>query len=264
MDLGLKGQKALIMGGSKGIGFKIAEVLAVEGADVALFARSKDRLYDSASKIEELTKVTPLVFAGDAKRNGDIKKAVEGLYEQFGQINILVNCVGGYTPSSFLETSDIAFLKLLETKLMGYIKAMREVIPIMKKQNSGRILNIAGNSGKFAGYPPRPHAGSVNAAVINISKAVADDVAPFNILVNSVSPGITLSEHAKHIINTQAVKKNISFEDSAKELTNNIPLGSLGEPKDIADLVAFLVSPRNRWITGTAISVDGGTNRSIV
>jgi 3-oxoacyl-[acyl-carrier protein] reductase len=260
MDLGLQGQKALIMGANRGIGYQIAETLAAEGADVGIFARSEERLQEAAYKIHKVAGKRPLVLSGDSRKNEDIEMAVQKTHQRFGRIDILVNCIGGYTPGSFMEMSDETLMGLMETKWLGYIRAMRAVIPIMREQKSGHILNLAGNSGKNPGYP---HAGSANASVINITKVVADEVGPDRILVNCIAPGITLTEHAQHIMETQAKRNNISYEESVKRIADKIPLGFLGEPQDVADLAVFLVSPRNRWITGTAISVDGGTNRSV-
>lgn len=260
MDLGLKGEKALVMGANKGIGYQIAETLSIEGAKVAIFARDEGRLHDAAYKIHRMSGERPLVLCGDSRNREDVERAVEKTHSQFGQIDILVNCVGGYTPGKFMDMDDEVFLNLMQTKWLGYIRAMRAVIPIMQKQRKGHILNLAGNSGKNPGYP---HAGSVNAAVINITKVVADEVAKDNILVNCIAPGITWTEHSRHIMETQAKLSGITLEQSIERVTDKIPLGFIGEPKDIAELAAFLVSPRNRWITGTAISVDGGTNRSI-
>lgn len=260
MDLQLQNQVAIVTGANRGIGYKIAENLAREGAIVAIFARTEERLLESAKMIQESSGNDPLVLVGDSKNKGDIEKAVQKTVDKFGKINILVNCMGGYTPSKFMELTDDDFMNLMETKWLGYIRAMRAVIPIMRQQKGGKILNIAGNSGKNPGFA---HAGSVNAAVINITKVVSDEVAPDHILVNCIAPGITLTEHANHIIKTQAMKSNISYEESVKRTVAKIPLGVLGEPKDIAALATFLVSPVNGWINGTAISVDGGTNRSV-
>lgn len=137
---------------------------------------------------------------------------------------------------------------------------MRAVVPIMRRQRSGHILNIAGNSGKS---PGNPHAGVVNSSVMNVSKVLSDEVAEDRIPVNCICPGMTWTEHCRHIVETQAESANIPYEEMVKRTAGKIPLGFLGEPGDIADLAVFLVSPRNRWITGTAISVDGGTTRSI-
>lgn len=260
MDLGLKEQTALIMGGSRGIGYQIAETLAIEGAEVAIFARSAERLKKAADRIQDVAGKRPLSLAGDSTKKEDIEDTVRSACQHLGRIDILVNCVGGYTPGTFMELADEVWMNLLETKLMGYIRAMRAVVPIMKEQGSGRILNLAGNSGKS---PGNPHAGVVNSSVMNASKALSNEVGGNQILVNCICPGMTWTEHCQHIIEVQAEAENVSYEDMVERTANKIPLGFLGEPRDIAELTAFLVSPRNRWITGTAISVDGGTIRSI-
>jgi 3-oxoacyl-[acyl-carrier protein] reductase len=260
VDLGLKGQNALVIGSNRGIGYQVAETLSAEGVDVALFARNEKRLQEAADKIKRKTGKTPLVLPGDSKKKENIESAVDQTHQKFGGIDILVNSAGGYTPGSFMEITDETFMGLMETKWLGCIRFMRTVIPIMKKQRGGRILNFAGNSGKNPGFP---HAGSVNAAITNITKVVSDEVGPDQILVNCIAPGITLTEHSKHIIETQGDRKHISYDDSLQQFISKVPLGFLGEPKDVADIAVFLVSPRNRWISGTAISVDGGTNRAV-
>lgn len=259
MDLGLKGQKALIMGANRGIGYQIAETLAVEGAEVGIFARDEARLQEAADGIRKIAGRRPLVVAGDARRREDIESAVRETHRHLGHIDILVNCVGGYTPNTFMGLTDEEFVDLMRTKWLGYVRAMRAVVPIMKAQKGGHILNVAGNSGK---NPGNPHAGSVNAAVMNVSKCVADEVGPDRILVNCVCPGITLTEHSQHIMQTQAEVNDVSYEEMVERTAGKIPLGSLGRVQDVADLSVFLVSPRNEWITGIAVSVDGGTNRN--
>ncbi len=260
MDLGLKGQKALIMGASRGIGYQIAETLAVEGAEVGIFARDEDRLHEAADAIHKTASQLPLIVAGDARKREDIESAVQETHRHLSRIDILVNCVGGYTPNTFMGLTDEDFVDLMQTKWLGYVRAMRAVVPIMKAQNAGRILNVAGNSGK---NPGNPHAGSVNSAVMNVSKCVADEVGPDRILVNCICPGITLTEHSRHIMHAQAELNDASYEKMVEMTVAKIPLGFLGRVQDVADLAVFLVSPRNEWITGTAISVDGGTNRYI-
>lgn len=260
MDLGLTGRKALVMGASRGIGYKIAETLAAECAEVAVFARSEDRLREAADDIEKVSGERPRVLPGDSTRKEDIEKTVQRAHERFGRIDILVNCMGGYTPGKFMDLPDEAFTDLIQTKLLGYIRSMRAVVPIMQAQGSGHVLNIAGNSGI---NPGNPHAGVVNSSVMNVSKVLSDEVGADNILVNCICPGMTWTGHCKHIMETQAEAANVSYEDMVGRTAGKIPLGFLGEPKDIADLGVFLVSPRNRWITGASISVDGGTIRSI-
>ncbi len=260
MDLGLKGQRALVMGAGRGIGYQIAETLTVEGAEVGIFARDEGHLQEAADGIHETAGRRPLVVAGDARSREDIESAVRETHRHLGGIDILVNCVGGYTPGSFMGLTDDEFVDLMQTKWLGYVRAMRAVVPLMKARNSGWILNLAGNSGK---NPGNPHAGSVNAAVINASKCLADEVGPDRILVNCLCPGITLTEHSRHIMVTQAEMNGVPYDEMVERTRAKIPLGELGDPRDVADLAVFLVSPRNRWITGTTISVDGGTNRGI-
>lgn len=260
MDLGLTGRKALVMGASRGIGYQIAETLAVEGAEVAIFARSRDLLREAADNIEKVSGERPHILPGDSTKKEDIEKTVQRTHQHFDRIDILVNCMGGYTPGKFMDLPDEAFTDLIQTKLLGYIRSMRAVVPIMQAQRSGHILNIAGNSGR---NPGNPHAGVVNSSVMNVSKVLSDEVGGDNILVNCICPGMTRTDHCKHIIGTQAEAAGVSYEEMVGRTAGKIPLGFLGEPKDIADLAVFLVSPRNRWITGTAISVDGGTIRSI-
>lgn len=260
MDLGLAGRKALVMGASRGIGYEIAETLATEGAEVAIFARRKDLLRAAADDIEKVSGERPHVLPGDSTRKEDIEKTVQGAYRRLGRIDILVNCMGGYTPGSFMELPDEAFTDLIQTKLLGYIRSMRAAVPIMQAQGAGHILNVAGNSGR---NPGNPHAGVVNASVMNVSKVLSDEVGGDGILVNCICPGMTRTEHCKHIIETQAEAAGVSYEEMVERTAGKIPLGFLGEPRDIADLAVFLVSPRNRWITGATISVDGGTLRSI-
>jgi 3-oxoacyl-[acyl-carrier protein] reductase len=265
MDLGLKGRVALVTGASRGIGKACALVLAEEGCHVAICARSKAALDEAAREIGAVG-VEVLTVEADVTRLEDIKSFVSQTAEKFGHIDILVNNAGTGRLSDLLTFPDDEFRYNLDLMLFGVMRCAREVVPYMRKQGRGRIINISSIFGKQPGglvdYD------SIKAAVIMYTKDLANYLAKDNILVNAVCPGpirTPLWEGPGQLGEQLGKFIGMSGPDAINWFAQqNIPLGHHGMPEDIANMVAFLASDKAKFITGQAINVDGGMVKAYI
>lgn len=262
MDLGLRDKTALITGGSKGIGRAVARALAAEGARVMICARDAENLARTAREIEAGTGRRVETFAADlGEREGVAGAAVEAV-RRLGRLDILVNNAGAIKAGDFLTTPDEAWLDGWRLKLLGYIRMAREVFPHMQRQGGGRIVNVVGAAAR---NPAATYmmGGAANAALINFTKALADLGASSNILVTAVSPGPVKTERWEALTRQQAAAAGKDVETFEKERAPGFPLGRIALPEEVADLVCFLASERASFLTGIAITVDGGITRGV-
>ena len=262
MDLGLRDKTALVTGGSKGIGRAVAGALAAEGARVMICARDAETLARTAREIEAGTGRRVETFAADlGEREGVAGAAVEAV-RRLGRLDILVNNAGAIKAGDFLTTPDEAWLDGWRLKLLGYIRMAREVFPHMQRQGGGRIVNVVGAAAR---NPAATYmmGGTANAALINFTKALADLGASSNILVTAVSPGPVKTERWEALNRQQAAAAGKDVETFEKERATGFPLGRIALPEEVADLVCFLASERASFLTGIAITVDGGITRGV-
>lgn len=257
MDLGLKGKRALITGGSMGIGKAAAAALAAEGCRVAIAARGKDALERAAQEIGG----EALAVQADCTRPADVRRMVAELLGRFGGIDILVNSIGAAKSGPFLEQPEEEWRESLELKLFGVVRCCREVVPHMQRARWGRIVNVIGHRGRQPESQAMP-AGVANAGLINFTKALADELARDGVLVNGVSPCPMQTRRLDYMVKAKAAIMNISEEAARAQFLRDIPIGRFAEPHEIAPLIAFLASERNSYITGTTIAIDGGATRA--
>jgi 3-oxoacyl-[acyl-carrier protein] reductase len=265
MDLGLKGKVALITGGTRGIGMSCARVLGDEGCTVAICARGKEGLSAAAEEIRA-TGAEVLAIRADMSVREDVKNFVDAAANKLGRIDILVNNAGAGRLSDLMELPEEEFRRNIDLMLFGVINCSKEVIPHMRTQGGGRIINISSIFGKQPGglvdYD------SIKAAVIMFTKDLANYLAPSNILVNAVCPGpihTPLWEGPGQLGEQLGKLMGMSGPEAIKVFAKqNIPLGHHGDPEDIAHMVAFLASERAKFITGQAINVDGGMVKAYI
>jgi len=261
MDLGLDGRVALITGGSQGIGRAIALTLAAEGADVVLAARRRPGLDAVAAEVEALGRRAAIVQADVAPPAGTAAVA-DGALDAFGAVDILVNNAGKGGPKPFLELDDEDWAASIELNLLSAVRLCRALLPQMRARRWGRIVNVASRVGRepdpyFAAYA------ASKAALINFSKSLATGFSSDGVLTNCIVPGLIRSEAVDDAARRSAEATGRSVEEvfAATLAKRPIPAGRIGEPDDVAGLVALLVSERGSWITGSCFTVDGGIVR---
>ena len=256
MDLGLKDKVAVVTGSSRGIGLAIARSLVAEGCRVTICARGESRLRAVALELTSLAggdSVLPVI--ADLTDASGVQDVLERTSTAFGGIDILVNNVGAAGGGALLETSDEHWQEAFDQTLFPAVRASRMVVPHMQRRGGGAIVIIASIFGREAGG--RMTYNAVKAAEISLAKSMAQQLAPSNIRVNSVSPGSILFEGGSWWKRQQADPVGI-----AEFVKRELPFGRFGQPEEVGDVVAFLCSRRARWVSGTSVVVDGCQSRS--
>lgn len=261
MDLGLRGKVAVITGASRGMGKAIAHSLLNEGCAVAVCARNAERLNAAVS---DLAKIGPRVIGVpiDVTDEAAVGRFIGAVVEAFGRIDILVNNAGTHLRGTVETTTRAILEQQLRDKVFGFFAMIQAVLPIMKRQRDGRIVNIVGQAARHP-HPDRFPSGVTNAAVMAMTKSVADAVARDNIRVNSVCPQYIESELLASLIDKEMRERNVDRATSAAGFSRANPLGRTGAPEEVADLVAFLVSNSSNFTTGSSVSIDGGYHRYV-
>lgn len=262
MDLGLDGKIALVTAASRGIGRAVALELAAEGANVAIAARNADTLGEGAQAIREATGRDVATYEVDLLNDGDVRRLADEVERDLGPLDILVNSSAGPRTKAFEELSDGDWMSALDTKFLAQVRPSREIFPRMKARGSGRIVNIVGSNGKF----PQRYAmtvGVVNAALLNLTKALAEEGAPHNVLVNAISPSLTRTDRITYLAQLKMEEFGVSFDEAVQVLVSGQQIKRLGEPFEIASMIALVVSARGGFITGSLIDVDGGATPAL-
>lgn len=256
MDVRLDGHKALVTGGSLGLGRAMAQEFAASGASVALVARTQTTLDEAVAAIAEAAPGANVRgYACDVRDADQLAATHAAATADLGPIDILVNNAGTSAAKPFEEVTDDDWQNDLDLKLMAAIRLSRLCIPAMKEQSWGRIINVLNTAAKAP--PARSTPTSVSrAAGMALTKAMASEFAPDGILVNALNTGVLLTNQWHRMHAEQAPDK--SFEDYVAMRASRVPLGRLGDAAEFANLACFLASDHGSYITGTAINVDGG------
>lgn len=263
MDLGLTDKVAIIGGASKGLGRACAQVLAEEGAKVTICSRTSADLEKAADEIRGSTGAEVLAYSGDLDRLETIKCLLSATMEQFGGLDIMVNNSGGPPLTKAADASEELWETSVQRSLIFFGRMCREGLPHLKVRGGGRIINILASTV----YNPIPNlalSGATRMGVVAYSKSLADEVGRDNILINNVCPGSILSERMLSNVTARANELGITVEEGLELRAADTAVGRLGEPVELANLVAFLASERSSYITGTTILVDGGLVRSVM
>jgi len=252
------------MGGSSGVGLKTAEMFLAEGASVAICGRSQERLQRANQKLRETAEdhenVLPL--SCDATDENDVNKAVASTVQKFGRIDILVNAAGRSLMRHFFDVTDEQWQEQIRLKYYAIIYAVRAVVPYMKKQGGGRIININATLAK----EPEPHmiaTAATRAGLLNLSKALAIELAPHQILVNSVSLGVIRTDQWERRRLQNAPDQTPAEYYRALAKKRKIPLGRVGEAAEVAHAILFLASAGASYITGATLDVAGGLGKAL-
>ena len=265
MDLELQGKRALVAGGSKGIGKAVARVLAQEGADVALLARGLETLNLAVAEIAALTGRKIVGVVANTTDDGQVQQAVrEAIVQLGGSIDILVNAAaepaGFAAPPRLGEIGAGYFHSEMDTKVMGYIRTAQAVVPGMLANGWGRIVHISGLGARNTGNT----VGSMrNVAVCALSKNMADELGPQGIQVNVVHPGTTRTERTAQLVAARAAAQGLQPGDVEQQMASTNSIWHLVDAEEVAWVVAFLCSPKSRAINGDVIAAGGGMPRAI-
>ena len=260
MDLGLNGKNAIITGGSDGIGLAAAISLSKEGANVAILARTQDKLDSAVKEIRKESKGKVIAISTDVRDESSVVTSIKKVREELGKINILVNNAGTSSASPLEEMTNEQLTEDLNLKVYGAIYCARSVIKDMKESGSGSIINITTPGGKATAGGSQPTSLS-RAAGISLTKAWSKEYASQNIRVNTVCVGVLKSgQHRTRVANIQKEKPDYTLEDHWEIMGKNVPMGRVGEALEVGNVICFLSSSKASYVTGTAINVDGGTS----
>ena len=245
-EIMLTGKNAIVTGSSRGIGRAIAIKLAELGANIILNYRNNVASVKEVIKEIETKGVKVMAIQGDVSNFEDAKKVVDEAKERLGSIDILVNNAGITKDTLLMRMKEEDFDKVIEVNLKGVFNCTKNIVPIMMKQRSGRIINISSIVG-LSGNAGQSNYAAAKAGIIGFTKSVAKEIATRGITVNAVAPGFISTDMT-----------DVLSDKVKEEIKKNIPLRRIGEGKDIANTVAFLASDMGAYITGQVISVDGG------
>lgn len=261
MELGLNGKTALVVASSQGLGKAIAASLVNEGVNVMLASRNEEQLESVEYELAGLEKGKVSHIRSDITNPEDIRNMVEKTKAEFGRLDILINNAGGPPAGSFEEMTDEHWQNAFELNLLSYIRVIREALPLLKV-NGGKIINIASSSIKEP-IPGLILSNTFRTGIVGLSKTLASELAPFNILINTVGPGRIATDRVKHLDEVNASKTGYSREEIENLEKKTIPLQRYGRPEEFANVVTFLVSDANTYMTGSSFLVDGGKIKAI-
>jgi 3-oxoacyl-[acyl-carrier protein] reductase len=259
MDLSLSGKVAIVGGASDGLGFATAQLLAKEGATVAMVARREERLKDAAARIARDTGARTVVIAADIRKAADCARIVETAIGACGRIDILVNNDGAPPLGELATFDDEAWAKAVDQNLMSVVRLSRGALPHLRAAGGGRIVNVTA----LSTLQPMPNFGlsvATWAGVIGYAKTLSLEVAHENITVNTICPGRFATGRLAKVFGEGG-----ELDDQARaEMAAQIPMRRLGDPSELAGLVAFLCSPYAGYITGSVFHIDGGRRTSLL
>jgi 3-oxoacyl-[acyl-carrier protein] reductase len=258
MEISLNGRSAIVTGGSKGIGFAVAARFAASGADVAIVGRGREALDEAKAAIEKKSKGRVTAIQGDVGIAADVRRVYEGAMSAFGKIDIVVNNAGTSRAGPFENLTDEILQADLDQKLFAAVRLTRLVWPQMKERKWGRVINVLNVGAKSPRANSAPTTIS-RAAGMALTKILAGEGAPFNILVNAMLVGfIRADQHVQ-----AAAKAGISLDEYMAPRVKDIPMRRIGEPEEFANMACFLASEQGSYVTGTAINIDGGSSPAV-
>ena len=258
MDLGIKGRAAIVTGASRGIGRETARQFLEEGVRVMICGRDAETLEKTRAELAQQTGGEVHAVVTDMTKEIDIARLVDATKQKFGTINILINNAGQMYSGRFAVMSDAGLKEQFETKIFGFLRAIRLVYPIMKAQKWGRIINIIGGAGK----EPDPYmfgSGIINSGLLNITKSLSTEFGEDNVLVNAVCPGwVATNLWQRNAQGLQQELKAQSEEEARRLAARKNSLNRFGKPEELANAIVFLCSERSSYITGVSLNLDGG------
>ena len=263
MELDLKNKRVFISGSTSGIGYATAKQLLIEGATVIINGRTQSTIDDAVNRLKNETKSENISGISSDFSNTE---SVNALIKQLGKIDVLINNVGIYEPSDFIEISDQDWYRFFDVNVMSGIRLSRAVFPDMLAQNWGRIIFITSESA--SNIPDEMiHYGTTKAAIHAVSRGLAELTKNTNVTVNTIMPGPTASEGVEAFFNKLATEQNSDYETVEKDFFKNMRPSSLiqrfAKPEEVANLITYISSPLSSATNGAALRVDGGVVKTI-
>ena len=262
MNINLKKKTAVVCGSTQGIGRAIAIELAILGASVTLFARNNDAMKGLIKELDTSAGQEHTYISADFRFPDQVQDVITNYAQHASAIHILINNSGGPAPGLAIDADPNDFINAFSQHLICNQHIVQAVVPLMKKQSYGRIINVISTSVRT----PIPNLGVSNTtrgAVASWAKTLSAELGPFGITVNNILPGLTDTLRLESLIKSIADKRGISYEDQVEEMKNNIPVKRFADPTETAALAGFLASPSAAFINSESIRVDGGATPSI-
>ncbi len=258
MDLGIKGRAAIVTGASRGIGRETARQFLEEGVRVMICGRNAATIEQARSDLARQTGGDVHAVVADMTKEVDIARLVDAARQKFGTVDILINNAGQMYSGRFDVMTDAGLKEQFETKIFGFLRAIRLVYPVMKSQKWGRIINIIGGAGK----EPDPYmfgSGITNSGLLNITKSLSTEFGEDNVLVNAVCPGwVATNLWQRNAQGLQQELKAPTEEEARRLAARKNSLNRFGKPEELANAIVFLCSERSSYITGVSLNLDGG------
>jgi len=262
METGLRGRVAVVAGSSQGLGRAAAFALAAEGAHLALCSRNRETLEQTAAEIREKSGVEVHTQALDVRDSGAVERLIENAAAAFGRIDVCVTNAGGPPAKLFLETSESDWDDAFALNLRSAVVFARAVIPHMQSRRWGRIITISSVTVR----QPQPQlilSNAIRAGVMGLVRSLANEFGKDGITVNNVAPGYTATERLKELSAKRASASGKTEKEIEQAWVEQIPLGRLAQPEELADAIVWLASERAGYVTGQTILVDGGLYKGL-
>jgi len=262
MNFGLKDKVALVAAASHGLGKASALALAREGVRLVLCSRNSESINKTAEEIRGTTGATVVPVVADVSKKEDIVKLVKAAVGEFGTVHILVNNAGGPPTGQLLTMPEEEWERGVQLTLMSVVRLIREVLPFMERQQWGRIISIV----SIAAKQPINElliSSTLRPGILGLTKVLSNQYAKHNITVNTVCPGLILTNRQKELSVSRAANSHMTLEEYLAESAKSIPAGRIGRPEEIGDVVAFFASEQAGYINGVNLLVDGGAAKGI-
>lgn len=264
MDLGLKGRVAVVAAASEGLGYATARVLAAEGARLAICSRRADAIERAAREIRETTGAEVLAVPADVSRAADIQRFVQEIDRRYGQVDVLVTNAGGPRVGGFFDLEDADWQAAFELLVMSVVRMVRGVVPLMRRTGrGGSILAITSYSLKEP-IPGLMLSNTMRAALAGLLKTLSQELGPERIRVNVIVQGRFNTERVRELDRIRAQKEGTTPEQVVQRYAEQIPLRRYGEPEELARVIAFLASDAASYVTGAALTIDGGLVKGLL
>ncbi|MCX8230214.1 MAG: SDR family oxidoreductase [Alphaproteobacteria bacterium] len=262
MDLGLKNKVAIVTGASKGIGAACAEILAAEGAKVVLVARTTRHLDPLAKRLSKRYRTEVAFVSADMGVRGSADHVAEEVLRTFGRIDILINSAGSSQGGMFWEVTDDTWDSAVQLKFLGAVRMVRAVLPTMRRQKYGRIVNVAGNTGRQP-HPRLLPGSTTNAALLSFTKGLSEEIMKDGVFINALQPGPTETEHWGTLMANLSRGTGLSPKAFEKEFMKEIPMRRVAAAIEMARPIIFMASDLASYMTGRSIIVDGGWTKDL-